>query len=457
MTSRTPIRLTPHRGPLATPSNSPESSPTSSTPPTDISHCSTGIRPALDVAILQRKISTLSSPTGHQSGSRLYRRRYQVTKQGLFCRDAHLYPLNLIFESLIYSACDLAKSLAGIATFCLLILGLLEWSSYTSELPRQPNPSISVLRCPLPYPTRALRCHVNPSLCEPSDQHVAVLQFLSEQIQHAKALSSLSISLGLPLRAFFEAHRGTIPKVMVRHNRSELPHLVQEADTLGNLTEFLDHSLLDFTSGSFIGRSLTLALDELGDLISEPVVSYGSSTHEEHQDAHLHAIYWRTTSNLLLEYSAARPRVRRLLQHLHALHRQLSPLVLGYHTAGSIEGRFNIWLWKSGLRHATSIEDRMQAFVIGLEITLDNVHRLIAYLDWITEQLAQTTLRDVLKIRHRTAFSSCMMSLQELFAQSKPSTPKKLCFCLDDYGVTSARPERVEIMVPGSPTVRAGR
>ncbi|KAH0829090.1 hypothetical protein J3R83DRAFT_2554 [Lanmaoa asiatica] len=207
------------------------------------------------------------------------------------------------------------------------------------------------------------------------DQHVAVLQFLYEQIQHAKALSSLSIGLGLPLRAFFEAHRATIPRVLVRHNLSELPHLTQGVDTLANLTEFLDPSFLDFTSGSFIGRTLTLALDEFGDLISEPTVSHGSSTYEGQQDAHLHAIYWRTTSNLLLEYSAARPRARRL-----------------------IEGRLNIRWWKSGLRHpAISIEDGMQAFVTGLEITLDNVHRLIAYLDWITEQLAQTTLRDVLE------------------------------------------------------------
>lgn len=118
------------------------------------------------------------------------------------------------------------------------------------------------------------------------------------------------------------------------------------------------------------------------------MVSHSPSTHEEHQDAHLHAIYWRTTSNLLLEYSAARPRARRLLQQLHALHQQLSPLVSGHHTARSIEGRLDILWWKSGLRHpATPIEDGMPAFVTGLEITLHNVRRLVAYLDWITEQL----------------------------------------------------------------------
>lgn len=125
MTSRTPIRLTPHRGPLAMPSTSPESSPTLSTPPTDIFHCSTTIAQALDTAILQHRISSMSPPARHQSRSRLYRRKREVTKQGLFGRSAH--PFSFIFENLVYSAYDLAKSLAGIVTFCFLIWGLLEW------------------------------------------------------------------------------------------------------------------------------------------------------------------------------------------------------------------------------------------------------------------------------------------------------------------------------------------
>lgn len=41
----------------------------------------------------------------------------------------------------------------------------------------------------------------------------------------------------------------------------------------------------------------------------------------------------------------------------------------------------------------------MQAFMTGLEITLDNVHRLIAYLDWITEQLVRAC--PCTQVRHR--------------------------------------------------------
>lgn len=50
--------------------------------------------------------------------------------------------------------------------------------------------------------------------------------------------------------------RPSIPRVIVRHNLPESPHLLQEVNILANLTELLDHSLLDFTSGSFIGRSV---------------------------------------------------------------------------------------------------------------------------------------------------------------------------------------------------------
>ena len=43
---------------------------------------------------------------------------------------------------------------------------------------------------------------------------------------------------------------------MVRHGLPELPHAPREAGMLANLTEVLDTSILDFSSGSFIGRSV---------------------------------------------------------------------------------------------------------------------------------------------------------------------------------------------------------
>lgn len=86
------------------------------------------------------------------------------------------------------------------------MLNALLQSSYASKLPGQVDLPSSATRFPLPSRSRTFPLHGDP-LYEPGDQHAAVLQFLSEQIQHAKALSSLSVDLGSPLRAFFEAHR----------------------------------------------------------------------------------------------------------------------------------------------------------------------------------------------------------------------------------------------------------
>ena len=117
------------------------------------------------------------------------------------------------------------------------------------------------------------------------------------------------------------------------------------------------------------------------------MLSHRSSPHGGHPDARLQAIYWRTTSNLLLEYSAAHSRARRLLQHIRAVHQLLSPIVLEQHAAQSIAERSDVLWWKALFRHPP-IDGGMQTFVTGLEVTLDNLHRLIVYLEWITERLA---------------------------------------------------------------------
>ena len=64
-------------------------------------------------------------------------------------------------------------------------------------------------------------------------------------------------------------------------------------------------------------------------------------------------------------------------------------------------------------------------------------------------------MQDVLEKHPTTDFLSCLTSLQELFVQSRPPTPKTPRFCRIEQGVTS--PRKVDIMIPGTPTVRAGR
>ncbi|KAF9228513.1 hypothetical protein BS17DRAFT_773854 [Gyrodon lividus] len=463
MTAQTPVKLTTHRGPLATPPSSPESSIRFSTPSNITSSQIRPARPTVDVAITPPRTSVLSPLTYYrtQSHPRRQWRRGVVNERVL--QVSGLGPrlsirnLELIFESLIHWACDLAKALIGVVIFCLLTWALLESASLVCGPSPPPNSRwLSIPHLPLPSPTRSLRCHLNPYLCGPQETDVAVLQFLSDQIQHAKNLASFSVGLGLPLRAFFEAHQTSVGTFVARHQLPGLSRFMRDADTLTNLTETLDLPFVDFTPSSFIGKSFSLALDEVGGIISDPLVSHHALKRKEYREAHSHAICWRTASNLLLEYSAARPRTRELLQHIQTIHRELSPLVPILGDAVRVEGESNIW-WKSKAYARASTEEDVRAFVAGLEVTMENLRRLAAYLDWITVHLAQTTLTDILKTHRKADFSSCMTALQELFARSKTPTPKKSCFCLDDYKIVpSSGPERLDITVPGSPTVQVG-
>ncbi|KAF9243237.1 hypothetical protein BU15DRAFT_72425 [Melanogaster broomeanus] len=232
-----------------------------------------------------------------------------------------LCALQLIFDSLIHLGRHLAMSLIGVLIFCLLMWALLESALYVSEpSPPQTSRWLSMAHLPLPSPAGSLRWQPNLSLYEPHETDAAVLQFISDQIHHAKALASFSAGLGLPLRAFFEAHQ-----------TSSLDYRpIEDVDFLTNFNGFLDPPFVDFTPNSFIGRSFSLALDELGDIISDPP----SSSHnllkrkERHRwEAHSHAIYWRTASNLLLEYSATRLRSKELLRHLQTVHGEVSAVI----------------------------------------------------------------------------------------------------------------------------------
>ncbi|KIJ15587.1 hypothetical protein PAXINDRAFT_169046 [Paxillus involutus ATCC 200175] len=449
MTPRTPLRSTTHRGPLAT-------SPRSTKNTIQCSPATPSLirppRPTVDVAIPRSRTPVPSPLVYYRNQSRRLRKHDVVNERvlGLSGLSPRLCDLELIFQSLIYWACDLAKTLIGVVIFSLMIWALLESASYISE--PSPPPNSRWLSMSHLAPTRTLRCHLGLSLCEPQETDAAVLQFLSDHIQHAKTLASLSVGLGLPLRAFFEAHQANVGTFIARRQLSGRSRFMPDIDTLTNLTASLDPPFLDFTPSSFIGKSFSLALNELGDIISDP--PHQALRYKEHQEAHSRAIYWRTASNLLLEYSAARPRARELLQQVQEIHQELSPLVPTLGDVVHVQAKPHVW-WKRKALARSSTEEGVRAFVTGLEVTMENLRRLAAYLDWITVHLAETTLTDVLKSRGKTDLSSCMAALQELFARSKNSTPTKPCFRPDDYKLASPSvPERIDVMVPGSPTVQ---
>ncbi|KIK95767.1 hypothetical protein PAXRUDRAFT_826687 [Paxillus rubicundulus Ve08.2h10] len=453
ITPRTPLRSTTHRGPLATSPRSTKSSvQRSSTTPSRVRPP----RPTIDVAIPRSRTPVPSPLVYYRNQSRRVRRHDVVNERVLAVSGLtpRLCDLELIFETLVYWACDLAKTLIGVVVFCLMMWALLESASYASE--PSPPPSSRWLSMSHLTPTRTLRCRLGLSPCEPQETNAAVLQFLSDHIQHAKTLASLSVGLGLPLLAFFEAHQANVGTFIARRQLPGRSRFMPDIEILTNpnITASLDPPFVDFMPSSFIGKSLSLALNELGDTIFDP--PHRALRYKEHREAHSRAIYWRTASNLLLEYSAARPRARALLQEIQEIHQELSPLVPTLGDVAQFQVKPRVW-WKRRALTRPSTEEGVRAFVAGLEVTMENLRRLAAYLDWITVHLAETTLTDILKSRSKTDLGSCMAALQELFAQSKNITSTKPCFHPDDYKLASPSiPERIYVTVPGSPTVQAG-
>ncbi|KIJ65965.1 hypothetical protein HYDPIDRAFT_110081 [Hydnomerulius pinastri MD-312] len=462
MTTRTPPSLSSHRGPLATPPDSPESITKCSFHPTPDQE--TPSRPTIDVGV-PRVGAPVRSPLTYYRTQLHARRQWShgVTQpDGIsgFLLEAsgfssRLSTLRYIFKSLLFWACDVAKGFVGILMFCLLIWTLLEMGSEPSH--QSNSPWVVMRHLPLPSATRSLGYQADPS-CQLGEAEAAVLQFLSDHIRHATAIASLSVSLAVPLRAFLEAHTGSVGELISQGQPlgPEDPFVGETSTPFTIMAELLDNPLVDFTSSSFIGKSFSLALDEVAYLVAEPVPDRVLRT-RQNGNAHSHAIYWRTASNLLLEYSAARPRARDLLYRLQAIHGQISPMITPVDDEAPMDEKSHFW-WRSKAHAHTSTEKSVRAFVGGLEVAIDNLHRLAAYLDWITDNLASSSLTEILKLPHKTDFSSCMAALQELFAHSTQSTPlQRLCPCMDDYKLApSSKLGRIEITVPSSPTIRVG-
>lgn len=95
------------------------------------------------------------------------------------------------------------------------------------------------------------------------------------------------------------------------------------------------------------------------------------------------AIYHQTASNLLLEYSAVRPHVTRLLAEASEAHRHLSfgiqqPDRIVRRTRNSVRER-------TSHRHAPEVvSDTLKT---NLEDVVDGLYLLVRHLDWVTELL----------------------------------------------------------------------
>ena len=99
-------------------------------------------------------------------------------------------------------------------------------------------------------------------------------------------------------------------------------------------------------------------------------------------------MYHRTASNLLLEYSAARQRIRQLVLDLRIIHRRL--IAKASQRKGS--HRTLLSLWRQSDHSSAYKEDDHSALASGLGAVIADLSLLAPYLDRMTDQLVSSTL-----------------------------------------------------------------
>ena len=172
--------------------------------------------------------------------------------------------------------------------------------------------------------------------------------------------------------------------------------------------------LIDFTPGGLIGKTVgyltvyfpncshlfqfTHALNELDHLSTSS--SFDSPCLREDQDARVLAVYHRTASNLLLEYSAAHQRIRQLLFDLQMIHQRLA--AKGSQWTDSRQTRRVLW---RGVPSYAPKEEIGAALASRLEAVIGELAPLVSYLDRITEKLVSSDISCTCFVLGVTCFS----------------------------------------------------
>lgn len=150
-----------------------------------------------------------------------------------------------------------------------------------------------------------------------------------------------------------------------------------------NVTELLQTPLIDFTSGGFIGRTFTYALDELDRPCTLPYPHHSYTSGEDH-DIRALAVYHRISLILLLEYSAARLHVIRLLDALRTICRPPILMAAQRDDGPHIHETQRIWQRRNEYTYATQ-QDAFSRLLARLDATIKSLSLLMVHLDRIVE------------------------------------------------------------------------
>ncbi|KAI6115863.1 hypothetical protein F5141DRAFT_633076 [Pisolithus sp. B1] len=197
-----------------------------------------------------------------------------------------------------------------------------------------------------------------------------------------------STSLGLGFHELLEEDQANLKALQRTSLFTERSHLLYGRGLSGvNVTELLYTPLIDFTPRGFIGRTFTYALDELERLCTLPCPDYSYTRGEDHSIRAL-AVYHRISSTLLLEYSAAQPRVIRLLDALQTTRRLVS-MVAQRDDGPQVYETRRSWRRRNDYTFVTQ-QEAFSRLLARLDATIERLSLLVAHLDRITEELVSS-------------------------------------------------------------------
>ncbi|KAI6113508.1 hypothetical protein EV401DRAFT_2074373 [Pisolithus croceorrhizus] len=245
--------------------------------------------------------------------------------------------------------------------------------------------------CRSPFHFKSMPCRTVPPSCEssePTPTTAAVLRFISDQIKLANSIAMSSTSLGLGFHELLEEDQANLKALQRTSLFTEKSHLLYGRGLSGvNVTELLYTPLIDFTPRGFIGRTFTYALDELERLCTLPCPDYSYTRGEDHSIRAL-AVYHRISSTLLLEYSAAQPRVIRLLDALQTTRRLVS-MVAQRDDGPQVYETRRSWRRRNDYTFVTQ-QEAFSRLLARLDATIERLSLLVAHLDRITEELVSS-------------------------------------------------------------------
>ncbi|KAI6046329.1 hypothetical protein EDC04DRAFT_2630036 [Pisolithus marmoratus] len=274
--------------------------------------------------------------------------------------------------------------------------------------------------CRPPSHSEYMHYRTVPPACkssEPTPTTAAVSQFVSNHIKLASSMAALSTSFDVRFHELLEdqATLKGIQWASLVTERSHLSYSREMTEVPGvNVTELLHTPLIDFAPGGFIGRTLTYALDELGRLSIPSCPDYSYTRGEDH-DIRALAVYHRISSSLLLEYSAAQPRIKRLLDDLRITHQRLTWMVSQRDDERQIYELRRCWWHRNDCACATK-QEAFSGLFTRLDAMIESLSLLSASLDLITEELSCAPENP--ESDRKIELPACLDVLRSFFARS---------------------------------------